>query len=248
MTDVVTTNGNEVTAEQTAAWGQASNLGTEDYRLSNILLMHGMSKMVKDRDHEAKEGDFRDNRTGDLLGSIDEPMGFIPFHLEKRWDVEKLVDGKWVWDRTEYFDQSNAQRPASRSKNKRMPVLDECFFVMYRAFVLRTHDLERGVVKPYIVDFKNSSRETGRQLGQSMFQENALEKLSPAAYTFELRATEVNGKEHTWLAFGITKGEKSSKEDEAQAFKMYRLLKEMDVSEAEKPEAEATFAEDTVEF
>jgi len=246
MTDV-TVQETAVPAEQMQAWGQSSNLGTEDFRLSNILLMHGMSKMVKDRDNPAKEGDFRDNRTGDLLGSIDNPMSFVPFHLEKRWDVERLEDGKWKWDRTEYFDQSNSSRPVSRSKGKFTEVNGERYFIMFRAFILRTEDLERGAVKPYIVDFKNSSRESGRVLGQTMFQDNNLEKVSPAGYTFQLRAEEVTNGENTWLAYSIAKDRKSERDEEASAFKMYKLLKEMDVSEAEV-EQTANHAPDDLEF
>ena len=239
MNDITKTQGSELSAEQLSSWGSSSNLGSDDFKLSSILLMQGTSAMVKDMEHEAKIGEFRDNRTGELLGSIKEPKLFVPFHVEKRWDIEFLKDGKWKWFDSELFSIENSRRPISKNKTAKRIVEstesgDFSYFISYRAFVLLVDDLERDVVKPYVVDFKNSSREAGRILGQTMMQDNKLEKLSPAAYMFKLGAEEISNDESSWLAYTAVRADRTSAEHEVQAFKMHSLVKNMDASEAEE--------------
>jgi len=239
--EVVQTQTGMPSAAQVNEWGGSSNLGADDFKLSSILLMQGTSDMVKDMDHEAQIGEFRDNKTGELLGSIKKPRLFIPFHLEKRWDIEKLINGKWKWFSSDLFTSDNSKRPISRNKTTKRIVEsneegDFSYYITYRAFVLLKEDLARDVIKPYVIDFKNSSREAGRLLGQTMFNDNKLEKLSPAGYNFVLGAEEISNEENTWLAYTCKRAELSSTEEQAHAFKMYQLVQQMDASEVESEE------------
>lgn len=245
MSEVVKSEGLEISAEQAGAWAQ-TNVGADEFRLSKILLMHGTSKLVKNRDHEAKEGDFRDSATGEYLGSIDEPMDFVPFHLEKVWDIERFdsQDGKWKWSGQEPFGPANNKRPISPGKKNRKEVTigneRYSYFVAYNAYVLRTADLEAGMQKPYVVSFKNSSKSAGAKLANQMYNINRIEKLYPASYVMTLKVDEISNNDNTWLAFNVDKARKASDAEVMAAFKMSQLVQEFDRSVVEEQEESAS--------
>jgi len=248
MTDVVETGTQALQASQVAAWGSDNNLGTEDYKLSKILLMHGQSKLVQDGN--AKKGEWRDNVTGDLIGEAGADLEFVPFHLEKRWEVLNETGKKWLGD--ELFTQQNAERPVTTSLKNMNPVDGKTYWVVFRAYALRLDQLKAGVVKPYIIDFKKSARESGRRIGQWMYQDARLEKVSPAAYSWILSVGAATNKDGEQFNFIETKrGERVSVELEAQAFKMYEVLQSagMDTTAANKgDEVETNHVPENVEF
>jgi len=236
-TELTTETTLDITPAQMTSWGGQSNLDTNDFRVSKILLMHPTSVMALDDNHEAKKGEFRDNVNGTLMGGINDPIKFVPFHLEKRWTVESLQEGKWKWNRTDLFDNTNSTRAVSLGKKNFIDVNGERYFIMYRAFILLTTDLDAGIEKPYIVDFRNSSREAGRVLGQRMFQDNRLEKLPPAGYVATLGVEEISNSENKWLAFKVAPTERVSTTKEVMsAFRMSQALSQMDTTHADTPE------------
>ena len=81
-TEVVETKGTEVVnAEQDLnAWGDAP-VSARDIIIPKILAMQGLSELVTDG--KAKFGDFVDSVTHQVLGSIDKPLEFVPFHMTK---------------------------------------------------------------------------------------------------------------------------------------------------------------------
>jgi hypothetical protein len=70
-------------------WGSA-DVSASDVIIPKILCMQATSELVAEG--KARMGDFVDSITHEVLGSVDSPIKFIPFHMEKVWIVsEKKV-------------------------------------------------------------------------------------------------------------------------------------------------------------
>ena len=64
-------------AHDLSAWGE-TEVTSKDIVIPKILCMQGLSDLVSDG--KAKMGDFVDSLEGNILGDIDNPVAFVPFH------------------------------------------------------------------------------------------------------------------------------------------------------------------------
>jgi len=256
MGEVTKKESTEVAAPDFGSWGAQSNLDSTDYRVSKVLLMQGSSAMVKDRNNDAQIGEFRNNGSGELLGDMDNGLEFIPFHLVKMVDTEFFnpQTKKWEWESSEdYHPSMHKGLPMSYAKTKRKEVNGKSYFLFYRAYCLLTDDLAEGVKKPFVIDYKNSSRRAGADLGQFMYQDLAGSGKPLASYVIELSAEELSNGSDTWLALtNKLKARESSKEELETAFEFYKLLGDMDTSgvdaEEKSQEQQGNYAKDNQEF
>jgi len=88
-----------VAVDVNQGWDNDVYLGANDIIIPKILPMQGLSVMVADG--KAMMGEFRDSLSGEKLGSIAEPIPFIPFHVEKVWDILEEDGDQYKWVRSE---------------------------------------------------------------------------------------------------------------------------------------------------
>ena len=81
--------------QEMMGWGSDVKVG-KDILLAKILPTQPSSEFVTDG--KAQIGEFRDSLSGAKLGSIAEPLAFLPFHLEKMLDIlEDDGTGQFKW-------------------------------------------------------------------------------------------------------------------------------------------------------
>lgn len=170
--EVTTTQGSEV-LDQSAmlgAFGDVS-LSATDVVIPKILAMQGMSKLALEG--KASVGQFVDSISNEVVGSIDEPLEFIPFHLTKTWIVSKWNGQKYKFSHIEDVTPQNENRQweeeidGEKIKNEKS----------FNFYCLRPEDMSL----PCVISFKGTSQRTGRELATQMYVKNrAVGKVPPA--------------------------------------------------------------------
>ena len=79
---------NEV-AMPTGSWGAADNLNVDEITLGRIWLMQALSGFVTDE--RAKQGEYRDSVSGDLLGDSKNPLEIMILGRYLTW---MIMDGQ----------------------------------------------------------------------------------------------------------------------------------------------------------
>lgn len=171
-----------------ADWGDTGvNVGN-DILLPKLLVMQAPSDLVTEG--RAVMGEFRNSITAERLGSINEPIEIIPFHVIKSLDIlRRGDDGQFLWARTEPLIE-NVTDPAYND-NLPWEGQDEDGTPIKRVrrlnfFVLLVKDVVEGTAIPYTLSFKSTSMKEGRKMFNRMYVENKMRKLPPAAFTFQL--------------------------------------------------------------
>ena len=162
-----------------AEWGD-QDISSNDIMISKILPMQGMSKLVMDR--KAQLGEYRDSVTGELLGSIDDPLEFIPFHVDRLWLVQKEINGKFEFQGFEPITRENEDRQWEQMENGSKFRYDW----NYMFYVILPKDVQDGIPTPYIVNFRRTSVKGGKKIMTQMFVRNEQVGKTPASTAMKL--------------------------------------------------------------
>jgi len=137
-----------------------------DIVIPKIWLIQSMSDLRKEK--KADEGDYADSRSGEILLAVDDEKEFLPFIVLKtfkRWQTFKVINaGGKV--KKEFL----SSEIMVLGKNENLPYQDtiEGDEIVRRqvisAYVLLGSDAQKGIVKPYIIDFASTSKGAGRDL------------------------------------------------------------------------------------
>ena len=173
-----------------------------DVVIPKVLLMQGLSKLVTEG--KAKFGDFADSLSGTVLGSIDEPIDFIPFYMKKTWIVSRKDGDRWQFDHIEECTPMNENKKWEETIDGQLYKNEKSmnFFVL----------LADNPTMPYVLQFKSTSLKTGRELATQMYVINRAAGQTPASKIMSLSGSRVTKDGNTFAVFktGVSKDAEQS--------------------------------------
>lgn len=178
---------------------------SNDIIIPKLWLMQEMSELAKDKKRkEIESGDFIDSQSEEVLLKIDidnpeKFMPIIPIKTFKRWQTFKHIkEGNEI--KKEFVSSElivlgknhdyEYQFSEEGSDFSRKQVIS--------AYVLLGEDAQKGVVKPYIVDFASTSKKAGRNLVSDIKTLNARGLPSYVGW-FKLGTHEDSFNDHTFF-------------------------------------------------
>lgn len=220
------------TTEDTFSDDWDNETSSNDLIIPKIMLMQGQSKFVTEGD--AKMGDLLDSLETKSLGGIDKPFSFIPFDFERLWIIEKFNkdDNQFsyhsfepiILGKNEFYDvlEWEAEGETYRRNN------------CYRFFVIDPANIDGGAM-PMAIDFKRTSAKAGKKLVTKCWIENKLRKRNPASNVIELHVLrDTNGK-NTYVKFDVKVARDTTKEEQAAALAVRKLVKSVESKVDETP-------------
>lgn len=207
-----------------AAWGAPQPLGT-DIVLSKILPMQSTSKLVQDG--KAMFGEFRDSVTGEKLGSITEPKAWIPFHVQKFWDIlEPNEAGSFKFVRMEPLIED----PTKPGYNDNLPWMDKVNGVETKRvrrmnfYMIDPNQVADGSAIPYILSFKSTSYKEGKKLYTQMYMRNRKVGLPPPGFTIVLAGSKQKNDDGSWIVPEYELGRKATPEEMKECLNWFQLI------------------------
>jgi len=196
------------------AWGD-NQLSSKDMVIPKILCMQGLSDLVADG--KAKMGDFVDSLTSEVLGDIDNPVSFIPFHMEKIYIIGKrnVGESRFEFDRIE--DVANQNYPFNSVEGTVETKYEYCL----QFYVLRPEDPSL----PYVISFKSTSLKAGKALATQMFIRNRSAGLVPPAYTMLLGGKKEKNDKGTFAVMEVKQSVKTEQEQINGCLEWMQLIK-----------------------
>lgn len=198
-------------------WG-GSEMSGRDIVIPKLLLMQSTSDMVADG--KAKLGDIIDSLTGEILGGLDKPIQFIPFHMEKVWIIssKKPTDSRFNFEKYEPVTAQNQGYPFI----EKIGDIEMKYEYTLQFYVLRPEDMSL----PYVVSFKSTSSRAGKILSTQMFVRNKAAGLVPPAYTMGLGSHKDKNDQGTFAVMDVKAERKSTQEEIESAFNWFKIIKE----------------------
>lgn len=177
------------------AWGEAP-VSSRDVIIPKILAMQGLSDLVTEG--KARFGEFVDSVTHEVLGSIDKPLEFVPFHLDKVWIISSRKVGE---DKFE-FEKYEAVTPENLNKYPFSETIGDTEFkyeYTMQFYVLLVSD--PGM--PKVISFKSTSARTGKVLFTQMYVKNRAAGMVPAGYVMELGGKKEKNDKGTFVVMEV---------------------------------------------
>lgn len=220
-------------------WGQPEAVEISDVVIPKVLVMQKMSDLVDEG--KAGEGDFVDSVSKKKLGSITEPLEFIPFKMEKLWFISKKVATRFELQQIIPYDPSNSTLRYSEVINGEE---------WKRELHMRFYSiLPSDPVLPYIITFKSTSQKYGKALYTQMYVKNAASNISPAGYVMTLYGTKEANDQGKFIVpnFGVAR--KATPEEEGHCLNWFKTLKSVAHSVDESSEkVEKNYAPENTQF
>lgn len=220
-------------AQNLNEWG-AGDVSSRDLVIPKILAMQGLSELVSEG--KAKLGDFVDSVSGEVLGSIEKPVEFIPFHMEKKWIIsrKKKGEGKFEFERYEDVTAQNMDYPFEAQEGE--DTIKYEYTLQF--YVLLPHDTSM----PYVISFKSTSLRSGKVLSTQMYVRNRAAGLVPPAYVMELGGKKEKNDKGTFIVMETKPKGKTPDNLLIECLNWYKVIKAGGAKVAEEaPEAQGSF-------
>jgi hypothetical protein len=244
-TAVATKTSTEVSALSTdlAAWGESA-ISSRDIVIPKILAMQGLSDLVTEG--KARFGEFVDSVTHEVLGSIEKPIEFVPFHLEKVWIVSerKVGDDKFEFDRYEEVTAENMNRVQLQETIGDREIKYEYAMQFYVI-------LPSDPAMPKVITFKSTSSRAGRVLSTQMFIRNKAAGLIPPAYIMELGGKKEKNEKGTFVVMEVKPKSKTPDNLIGDCLTWMNIIKQGKTQvapERSSATADANYADENVKF
>jgi hypothetical protein len=207
--------------EMMAEWGDGPELSGQDIIIPKILAMQGLSDLVTSR--KAVMGEFRDNVSGELLGSIDAPIPFIPFYMEKIW-IESMPKegGKFKFSGITPITRKNEDLPWEDTDDKGKVLLKRDYTMQF--YVLLPSDLEQGLTLPYVISFRRTSLRAGKKLATQMYVTNRQMQLPPAGKIMNLLGKIDSNNDGSYVVMDVGTEDNTPKEYMMKALEMFKIV------------------------
>lgn len=210
------------------AWGGGQIVTSNDIVIPKILPLNFMSEKVKN--NEGKYGEFRDTLSNNLMGSIDQPMEFVPFYMEKKWLEFEIVTNKSGARKREFARiipvQDNATKPGY---NDDLPYVDEAAKVerdrCMDFYVLIPSEVEAGIALPYVLSFRRTSLKAGKKLATQMFLTNTRAGKVPAAVTMLLSGKSKENDDGEFVVLDVTPKREATANEVTEALRWLKLIR-----------------------
>jgi hypothetical protein len=203
-------------------WGvEAGSLTSRDITIPKILPMQGLSKKVTAR--QASFGEFRTSDNNALVGTIDKPIQFIPFYLEKVWIIFHEEKGNFKFKGLEPITPRNENLPYEEINAEGVKVRRDRTMNFY---VLLADEVEKGGAIPYVISFRRTSLRAGQQLATQMFVKNVEAGKTPASVVCELGGSSQSNDKGTFVVLNVAAKRDSSASEVGTAFKWVKTIKQ----------------------
>lgn len=220
-------------------WGDSA-ISSRDIVIPKILLMQGLSDLVADG--KAKIGDFADSTTGDILGSIDKPVEFIPFHMTKVWIVSRRKKNESKFEFERYADAIDGSELPFEQMDGEDTIKNEYALQFY---VLLKQDMSM----PYVITFKSTSLRAGKVLSTQMYVRNRAAGLVPPAYSMFLGGKKEKNDKGTFAVMELKTGTKTMPEEIKECLNWFNVVKAGKTKvAAERAESNVPYADENVTF
>lgn len=153
----------------------------KDVLIPKILLMQGLSVLVTEG--KAVMGDIVNSVTQEKLGDKNNHVEFIPISGFKTWQISvKDEDDEYKFDKNVPFTPENATWQYEQKDELGRDVKNVLCLNFY---VILPKEIAGGEAFPYVITFRSTSRNAGKQLA-THFMNSALFKKAPYGKTMKL--------------------------------------------------------------
>jgi len=213
-TTVVDKTGTDVATEQDLNAFGDGGYSSQDVIIPKILVMQGLSQLVMDG--VAKFGDFVNNQSQEVIGSLDAPVEFIPFHLDKVWIVSEKKGNKYEFSHIEPVTIANENRKWEEVVDGK-ELKNEKSFNFYSI-------LPSDPSIPYILQFKGTSQRTGKELATQMYVKNKAAGLAPPAKVMSLKGNKVSNEKGTYVVLKTEISRETKREEMMECLTWYKSI------------------------
>lgn len=207
-------------------WGGDVFLGAQDIIIPKLLIMQPTSDMVTEGN--AVMGEFRDSVSKEKLGSIADPINFIPFHVEKVWDIlEQQDDEQYKWRRSEPLIE-DPLKPGYNDNLKWTDIENGINIKRVRRmnfYVMLASQLKEGNAVPYVLAFRSTGYREGKKVFTQMYLRNRRAGLTPAAYSFELSGVRQKNEKGAFIVPSVAMGPATNAAHVGECLEWYKLIK-----------------------
>lgn len=205
----------------------------DDIVMPKLLVMQPGSQLVTEG--TARFGEFRNSLTGDLLGSIAEPLEVMPIKILKTWIVSKKLDGMWKFYAIEGFANASETRPYEHMVDG-VPTKNEMCYNLY--CLVGDNPL------PYVIALKGMSRRAGQEAYTHLYTTNQrLRKVLPFTDKLIISGKKTQNDKGTFVTLSIKAGTEATFEDKKEAANWCKVLNttdvQVDTSDSPKVEVES---------
>lgn len=224
------------------AFGSAG--GIEDVVIPKIMVMQKMSKLLDNRD-DLRVGDFVESLDESKVGSITEPLEFVPFYMEKLWFRSQKNGNDWEFLAVEEFNTTNSRRRYYETVDG-VDYKNELHMKFYCI-------LPSDPSIPYAITFKGTSQKVGKALYTQMYVKNRMAGLSAAGKVMALSGSKVENDKGSFVVLAATPSRNASAEEVQEALMWFNTIQAGGAStSSDAPESvqakEAAYADNNAQF
>lgn len=222
------------TEEEMAAWGGDNDLEVSDIIIPKILLMQSDSKLVQDDASPAKDKDFINSSTKEVMTDIT----FTPFEMKKVMKISKKVGNSVEYVREEPWTLDNDDM------DKEWTIEKETFISQK---VWRFFGLVEGEAMPFVLDLRGMSFSAGKRLANQMYVINKMKKMVPAGYKVSLKheKSDYDGVVKNTFTYALSKP--TSKAELEEALQWKNIIRTKDIILGQEDEEQDTPAYNDVD-
>lgn len=210
------------------SWGE-KDISQSEMTIPRLLVMQQMSSIVAEGN--AKLGDIVENVEEQVLGGLDKTVQVIVCDSQLVWR-QQTMDGELVRNIPRRVNPSkpgynNNLGKTSHDEDTNQEVVN---YRVIRFFFLVTND--DGIVSdtPYIMEFKSTAYNAGKDIYSASFNPKNREKgLNPASYVWEIGVNKQTNGNKTFAVPFAKKGRASVTEEMEEAFKWYQAVNTTEV-------------------
>lgn len=254
--EVVQKTENKLSTQELAnEWGVVAQ-PSQDMLIPKILPMQLTSVLVSEG--KALFGEFRDSINGNLFGTCDKPFEFVPFYIDKAWDMLQMKDGQFQYVKSIPLIENpldagyNDNLPRETQAENDLGILVETKYVRrMNVFVLLSSEIKSGTAMPYVISFKSTSIKEGKKLYTQMYVRNIRSGLPPAAFMFTLSGVKVKNDKGSYMISTVSLGRQTTTEELTECLSWLKLVRKgavkVDTSDAEGT-ASASASDEEIPF
>lgn len=245
--EVVEKKAAPIAATDLKSWGKRE-INSTSIMIPRILKMEFMSDKVKEGTN--KFGEFVDSLSGEIVGTIEKPLGLIPIEVQEKWAIYDLIEKKGKTSR-EFreivsVDGSNEKWKYKEEGLERDRIMDVYCLLESDLAALPKNWKELGLKPlPKIFGFRRTSLRAGKKLYTQMYVTNQSKNLPPPAVIIEVTGKKVDGDNGTYIVLDTKPGRNSTPDEMGLAFTWYQAIKS---GETKADESDLTQAEGSADL
>jgi len=218
--------------------------GIEDITIPRINVMQKMSKLLEDRE-DLKVGDFVESLADEKVGSIKDPLEFIPFYMEKLWFRSVKVGNSYEFLNVEDFSQANSRRRYYETVDGE----DYKNELHYKFYCVLPSDQSI----PYAITFKGMSQRIGKALYTQMYVKNKVARLSPAGKVMTLAGSKEENEKGSFIVLSSKVARDTTNEELRTALMWFKTVDQGGAAtKTDAPESvtrrEASYSDNNAQF